>query len=188
MDNPDTWVWPTGTDQFTTGTFGNGFQSVVALTGTDGWRMANPLGREFANLYLEATIRTTTCSGSDHYGMIFRVPVVHEPDQGYLFGVTCDGRYSLRRWNSDIGPRGEMRWLVNWTNTAAIATGSNQTNRLGVMMVGSRILLYSNGTLLTEVSDNQYPSGYFGVFVGADNTERLTIMIDEMAYWENPTP
>lgn len=188
MDNPNTWIWPTGTDQFTTTSFSDGRQHITALTGTDGWRMANPLGREFGNLYLEASFRTATCSGTDHYGLIFRVPVLREPDQGYLFGFTCDGRYSLRRWNSRVGERGEMRWLVNWTSSDAIAAGSNQANRMGVMMVGSRILLYANGRLLTEVQDTTFPSGYFGVFVGSDVTDRFTIQVEEMAYWENPQP
>jgi hypothetical protein len=188
MDNASTWIWPTGTDKFTTGSFSGGYQLITALTGTDGWRMANPTGKTFTNLYLEATIRTGACSGSDHYGLIFRVPEVSEPDQGYLFGITCDGRYSLRRWNSEVGQKGEMKWLVNWTNSSAIVSGANQVNRIGAMMVGSRLLLYANGALLTEVQDTQYPSGNFGVFVGSDATENLTIYVDEMSYWLNPQP
>lgn len=186
MDNSTAWVWPTGSDKYTIGDFYSGKQVVTALTGTDGWRLANPAGREFGNLYLEATIRTTTCSGSDHYGLMFRVPVLHKPEQGYLFGVTCDGRYSVRRWNALVGTKGEMKWLVNWTTSNAIAVGSNQTNRLGVMMVGSRILIYANGKLLKEVQDNSYASGYFGVFIGSDVTDNLSIQVDEMSYWENP--
>ena len=135
---------------------------------------------------LKATFITTTCSGSDHYGIILRVPVVNAPDQGYLFGVTCDGRYSLRRWNGEIQPKGEMKRLVDLTASSAIKTGSNQTNRLGIYAVGSRLILYVNGTLLTEVNESTYPSGFFGVFVGADVTTNLTVHVDEMSYWLNP--
>lgn len=188
MDNATKWIWPTGGDRYTFANFSGGKQSVTALTGTDGWRMANPAGREFYNIYVEATVNTNTCSGSDHYGLIFAVPVVHEPEQGYLFTVTCDGRYSLRRWNADIGPKGEMKWLVNWTASSAIVTGSNQTNRLGVMMVGKRLLLYANGNLLTEVQDSTFPYGYFGLVVGSDETDDFAIQVDEMSYWENPQP
>lgn len=188
MDNANTWIWPTGSDKYTRAVFSGGKQSITALTGTDGWRMANPTGTTFTNLYLEATIRTGECSGSDHYGLIFRVPEVTEPDQGYLFGVTCDGRYSLRRWNGEVGTKGEMKWLVNWTANSAIVSGANKTNRLGVMMVGSRLLLYANGSLITEIKDSTYSSGNFGLFVGSDNTEDLTIQVDEMSYWVSPTP
>lgn len=188
MDNAQNWVWPTGSDQFTRGGFSNGAMVVTALADEDGWRMANPTGRPFSNIYLEGTFRTGTCSGSDHYGLIVRVPNIHEPDQGYLFGATCDGRYSLRRWDGKVGNNGEMRWLVNWTTTSAISTGSNQTNRLGIFTVGNRLILYANGTLLTEVSDSSFANGNFGVFVGRDVTNDLTIHVDEMSYWDNPQP
>lgn len=188
QDNANNWVWPTGSDKYTLATFGSGVQSITALTGTDGWRLANPAGREFANLYLEATIRLGACSGSDHYGLIARVPVLEEPDQGYLLTFTCDGKYSLRRWNAEVGTKGEMKWLVNWTASSAIQTGSNKVNRIGLWTYGSRLILYANGQLLTEVKDTTYPSGYFGVVVGADNTDKLTIQVDEMSYWENVQP
>ncbi len=188
MDNANTWVWPTGSDKYTLGVFGGGVQSITALTGTDGWRLANPAGRAFSNLYLEATVRLGTCSGSDHYGLMARVPVLEEPDQGYLFTLTCDGRYSLRRWNGEVGTKGEMKWLVNWTASPAIQTGSNKVNRIGLWASGSRLILYANGQLLTEVKDTSYPSGYFGVVVGSDNTKDLTIQVDEMSYWENAQP
>lgn len=188
MDDSSTWIWPTGNDQYTGANFSSGSMAVTAFTDTDGWRMANPRGREFTNLYLEATFRTATCSGSDHYGLITRVPVISQPDQGYLFTVTCDGRYSLRRWDAKAGTNGEMLWLVRWTESAAINAGSNQTNRLGIFTVGDRLILYANGTLLTEVKDATFPQGYIGVVVGSDETEDLTVHVDEMSFWENPQP
>lgn len=188
MDNATTWVWPTGTGKYTSAAFSGGYQSVTALTGTDGWRMANPQGSAYANLYLEGTFRVNTCAGSDHYGLITRVPVLTDSDQGYLFSVTCDGRYSLRRWNGKATPKGEMKWLVDWTANAAIAKGPNQINRLGMMTSGSRLLLYANGKLLTEVADSTYATGYFGMLIGSDVTKEFTVQIDEMAYWVNPKP
>ncbi len=188
MDNASAWVWPTGSDQFTSATFTNGMQAITSTDEKDGWRIANPVGREFTNTYIEATFKTNTCSGSDHYGIILRVPVVREPDQGYLFGVTCDGRYSLRRWNAEILPKGEMKRLVEWTASPVINAGSNQTNRLGIFAVGKRLILYVNGKLLSEVQDSTFSAGYFGVFAGYDVTENLVIQLDEMSYWENPQP
>jgi hypothetical protein len=188
MDSEFGWIWPTGSDKFTRGSFGSGVQTITALGEKDGWRMANPLGRDFSNIYLEGTIKTNTCAGSDHYGLIVRVPAVSEPDQGYLFGVTCDGRYSLRRWNAETGPRGEMKVLVNWTTSSAIKTGSNQVNRLGIFTVGSRLVLYINGERVSDVNDTMFPSGYFGVFLGSSVTPGFSIQVDEMSYWENVTP
>ena len=188
MNNAQTWLWPTDKDQFTSNEFKDGYMVITALSETDGWRMANPLDRQFANLYIEADMRTQTCEGTDHYGIIFRVPELHKPNQGYLFGLTCDGRYSLRRWNGLAGLKGEMEDLKPWTTSSAIIPGSNQGNRLGVFAVGKRVFLYINGQLLTEVQDDTFEKGYFGVFVGSDKTENLTILVDNMSYWENPNP
>lgn len=188
MDNSNTWIWPTGSDRYTSASFANGIQTLTSLDEKDGWRIANPAGRDFSNTYIEATFKTGTCSGSDHYGIILRVPVLRDADQGYLFGVTCDGRYSLRRWDSKILPKGEMKRLVDWTASTAINTGSNQTNRLGIYAVGSRLIMYVNGVLLTETQDSTFPKGNFGVFIGYDVTENLVVQLDEMSYWENVQP
>ena len=68
------------------------------------------------------------------------------------------------------------------------SAGSNVTNRMGIFAVGSRLILYANGQLLTEIQDTLYPSGYFGIFVGSDVTEDLTVYVDEMSYWLDPQP
>jgi hypothetical protein len=188
MDNDLAWVWPTGNDEFTSVGFSNGGMTLTALQEVDGWRLANPRGSEYGNLYLEGTFRTGTCKGTDHYGLIMRVPVLKDADKGYLFGVTCDGYYSLRRWDGTIGKDGKMEWLVRWTPSPAVATGSEKTNRLGMMTVGNRLILYVNGTLLTEVKDSTFTTGYFGVFVGADQTNNLTVRVEEMSFWDNPQP
>ncbi|MBE0698530.1 MAG: hypothetical protein IH586_16560 [Anaerolineaceae bacterium] len=188
MDKENFWIWPTGSDQFSRAEFTNGTQVITSLDPKDGWRLANPLGREFTNTYLEATFKTGACAGLDHYGIILRVPVIREPDQGYLFSVSCDGRYSLRRWNGEILPKGEMKKLVEWTANSAINSGPNQTNRLGIFAVGKRLILYVNGKLLTEAQDSNYSSGYFGVLLGHDATANFSVQLDEMSYWENPTP
>lgn len=188
MDNATAWVWPTGVDQYTTATFSGGYQTVTALTTTDGWRMANPTGEPFGNIYLEATFRTGACSGSDHYGLIARVPVLVQPTQGYLFEFTCDGKYTVRRWDGEVSPKGVMKRLVDWKASSAIATGPNQVNRMGVMLVGSRLMLYANGVLLADVQDTVFSSGNFGVMLGSQNQKGFSIQVDSMSYWLNPAP
>jgi hypothetical protein len=79
-----------------------------------------------------------------------------------------------------------MTHLVYWTANKAIVAGSGQTNRIGLMMDGSRMMFYANGTYLGEVTTSTYPSGYFGLFVGGPETPNFAITTDEMSYWENP--
>jgi hypothetical protein len=188
MKDATSWIWPTGFNDFTDVDFNDGSMSLTGLKNMLGWRLANPTGTEFGDLYLEMTVRTTTCKGGDQYGMIVRVPVLKDADQGYIFGVTCDGKYAFRKWDGTTGTKGTMTWLKNWTSSQAILAGSNQTNRIGLMMVGKRFLMYANGTLLGEVQDNTYQSGFFGVYIGPNQTDNLNVKIDEMSFWENPTP
>lgn len=182
MDDGDN--WPLGPDKYTAVEFKDGSMYLSGLSTTDGWRLTWP---KLTNFYLEMTFQVGTCSGGDRYGMIARVPDSKNPDRGYLFGFTCDGQYSLRRWNATTGSKGEMANLVRWTSSPAIKAGANQTNKMGLMAVGDRLVLYANGQLLGEVKDSIFSEGYFGVFVGARETEDFTVRVDQVRYWENPS-
>jgi hypothetical protein len=171
--------WPTDADAagFTSVDFKDGAMLLTALKPQDGWRMTfDKLG----DFYLEMTVKTGACTGKDRYGLIFRVPVKELPDRGYLAGLSCDGKFSLRKWD---GPNNSMTGLLAWKASPAIKSGSNQTNRLGVMVKGSKISLYANGVLLGEVSDLAYKTGYFGVFAGSVESASFQISVDEVDYW-----
>lgn len=186
MDRADDWTWPSGYDQYSSVSWSNGLMTLTGLTEKLGWRLANPTGREFGSLYLEMTVKTNTCSGGDQYGFVLRSPVLREADRGYFYGITCDGRFSFRAWDGKVEPKGKMTWLKDWTASKAINTGSNQSNRLGVMMKGDRFGLYVNGVLVGEVKDSTYPTGWFGVYVGPRDTKEFSVQIDRMVYWTNP--
>ncbi len=152
---------------------------MTGLSTTDGWRLSWP---RIGDVYLEMTAVTGTGSGTDHYGLIFRVPDIDAADRGYLFGVTCDGRYSLRAWDGE-----EMTSLVRATSHPSIRAGSEQTNRVGVMAQGDRLRLYVNGVLLQEIRDETFTAeGGFGVFIGARTTSGFSIEVTEVAYWDIP--
>jgi hypothetical protein len=176
--------WPIGEGTYSSASVENGHLVLTSLTSTGGWRMATT--PRLTDFYAEMTVSPVACSGGDYYGFYFRVPEIHSPDQGYLFGVSCSGQYSLRKWDGRVEPNGQSTLLVNWTDSDSIQAGSGQTNRLGVMVVGSRITLYANGALLKELQDESFPEGYLGVFVNSEVTDRFTIHVDEMSYWRNP--
>jgi hypothetical protein len=160
--------------EFTSGRFSNN-QMILTSTGVDGWTLTWPKPADF---YIEMTATTGECAGSDRYGLIVRVPDSY--DRGYLVGLTCDGRYSLRKWNPDAN-RYEV--LIGWTASEHINAGSNQTNRVGLKAEGSRFEVYANGAFLAEASDSELKEGRFGPFIGHDQTENFTIAISEIAYW-----
>jgi hypothetical protein len=130
------------------------------------------------NYHLEIPFTTGECVGLDRYGVIVRS---EDAAKGYLFAISCDGRYSFRSWN---GQRANK--LVEWTESSQIHEGSDQTNRLGIRVEGSKFSLYANGVLLTEVNDSSYPEGGFGVLIGADTTRDLTVKVSDVTYWELP--
>ncbi len=123
--------WPLGLDTYVDLKAGNGTLQMTGLTSKNGWRLS---GQKAANFYLELTGKMSACSGADQFGLFFRVPNLSLADRGYLYGITCDGKYALRKWNIDT-----MTVLANWQQDDAILTGSNQTNRIGVMVKGSDI-------------------------------------------------
>ena len=142
-----------------------------------GWRLAP---RSPKNFYLEATFTTGSCGGADLYGLVFRAKD-YSSGFGYYFEITCDGRYSLSRWDDS----GKATILGKSTN-AAILPGANKTNHFGVMANNDSLKLYANGKLLQEVKDKTFlSSGYIGPFI-AGQTGGFTVEMDEIAYWQLP--
>jgi hypothetical protein len=175
--NPN--AWSLGDDPYLDASIQDGKLVLTGKTTLDGWRVTST---EVQDAYLEATTESGDCTGTDHYGLIFRVPDRHSPNEGYLLGFTCDGRYWLRSWDGE-----NMTTLVNLTAAAAIHAGSHATNRIGVMADGDHFKLYANGTLLQEIDDSTWPDkGGFGLFIGARKTENFTTKTSEIAYWDLP--
>ncbi len=143
-------------------------------TGYRGWRTG---GTKLKDAYIEAPMHVGDCAGMDTYGLVYRSP---DFVKGYWFQLTCEGGWSFGYWN------GEQ--YVNLKDGAndkkAILTGSNQTNRIGVMASGSDHKLYVNGQLIAEVQDSTFTeAGSYGAVIAAFNTPNFTVSIDEFAYW-----
>ena len=186
FDQADHWSWPTGSDSFLSVAFDGGYMKMTGLTNLAGWRL--PLVSQQTNTYIELTANSGSCTGKDSYGIIFRVPVFKEPEQGYLYEVTCDGYFRLWKWDGKVAPNGQASILVNWKQSSAIHSGANQSNRLGVMVVDNKMTLYMNGEKIGEGLDSSYPAGFFGAFVLSRTSDDYTVKFDQMRFWENPTP
>ena len=150
--------------------------------GGDQWRVAElpPL----ADFYLEAKFTTgELCSGKDSYGLIVRAPdsSASVVDTGYIFGFACDGKYRYYRMDG-----GTYIGLQNWTDSAELKTGPEQTNTIGVRADGNAFTIYINGTKATEFSDDTYDRGLFGLMIRSSETNNLHVSVEEMAYWNLP--
>ena len=170
------------------GLYDNGHTKVSQESGALDLSAADPNGwlgwtltfsQKPKDFYLEATFETQSCSGKDMYGLIFRTP--NTSDGGYLYGFTCDGHYSLR--SADFKNNNVVD-LVKLASTDKIQSGSNQTNRMGVLVKGDQISLYVNGNLLTQVNDATFADeGYFGAFIAAYETAGFTVKMSQISLW-----
>jgi hypothetical protein len=146
------------------------FLAAKNLDWWDGWMLTRTV---LKNFYLEANFKTGKCGGSDRYGLVFR--------QGYLFGLSCDGKYSLKMWNGV-----QSIIIQDWTLSDFINKGGDQINRLRVKAEGNKFSLFANGNLLGELSDPSFQQGQFGFFVGAMQTPNFEVAVDQVATWELP--
>ncbi|HNT25274.1 MAG TPA: NBR1-Ig-like domain-containing protein [Anaerolineales bacterium] len=139
------------------------------------WGLSNRPSME--DYYLQATFVTgETCEGLDRYGVLVRAP---DPNQGYVFGFSCDGRYRIYAWDGQT-----YTPIQEWKSAAAIKQGPDETNVLGIWLDGSTIRLYANSRLLAEFTNDQFDEGQFGLMVGSGDTTDFTVFVDEVAYWE----
>ena len=175
--------WPGGADRYTDIYFTDSTMALVGISEAVGWRVAKT--EIYNNFYAKLVVSSGECAAGDAYGIIFRVPDLETPNQGYLFAVNCEGAYSLRRWNGRVG-KGFWATLINWKYTDALFDGPNQSNIIGVKVVGRSLTLYINGKYINNIYDATYGDGYIGVFVNRNKTERFTIKVDELSVWRDP--
>jgi len=181
---PGEYYWNLETDDYMAATYDDGALQLRALSEVMGWRIAST--QVLGDAYIEAVVEMGTCSTSDGYGLVFRVPEQVAYNQGYFFGVTCDGKYSLRVWDGLSGENGQTTWLRYPKGSEYVLKGKDAENTLGVMLVDDSITLYINGELVEQFVDDTYAEGFFGLFINRDNTENLTINVDQVSYWTNP--
>lgn len=82
----------------------------------------------------------------------------------YQFEINRNGYYSVWRGVNDnwIG-------LQHWTYTSAIRRGDS-SNTLRVLMIGSRMNLFINGTLVWVGNDTKLGSGQVGAFIAREGS------------------
>ncbi len=135
--------------------------------------------RKAQDLYLETRGTFGQCAGRDAYGLMIRSTGGSSGYIGYLFGISCDGRYSLRSWDGE-----SMATIVGWTPDESINAGPDATNRMGIWAVGNRLSLYANGEFLIQVDDVRHQDeGLFGLFISSAQTSNFTGLIEEIAFW-----
>ena len=139
--------------------------------------------RASADVFLQMKVDSGSCSGKQAYGLFVRGPQTSGQDvRGYIFTFSCDGNYRLDRLD-DTAPYTKEE-LIGWTKSPHINAGANETNVIGIRMIGADISLYANGFFLADKDDDEYSAGRFGLFVNAGDSGNYTFEIDELSYWD----
>jgi hypothetical protein len=158
----------------------NGKMILISLQAV-GWKTWRLTDRQISNYYLEAQFKTQSCAGMDKYGLVFRAND-YGSGMGYYYEVTCGGLFGLLKWGTS-----NQSYVINQTANTNIMQGSNQTNRLGVLVKGNSIRLFANGKQIFETNDSSFQTATkIGVFIAAVNTPGLTVEVSQIQMWNVP--
>lgn len=150
------------------------------LTGFNTWYFT---WHELTDFYLQSTFNSGSCSGMDTYGLIIRGPQHLAGESfGYVVAFSCDGQYWIFRLDS-ANPYTAVD-LVSWTHSDYILAGANKENVMGIKAIGNKLTIYANGHQIAEVTDSNYDTGRYGVFVSPDLTANYTYRVVHMSYWD----
>jgi hypothetical protein len=100
---------------------------------------------------------------------------------GYVVAFTCDGSITVSRLD-DASPW-DIEVLENDDEIAAINTGPEAQNVLGVLAEGNKFVVYANGVQVAEFEDDTFEKGRFGVFVRSAGSGAYTYRVTDLAYW-----
>lgn len=146
----------------------------------DQWRVAQSV--TVADFYMEAQFRTgEACSGEDSYGMIVRAPDQADNfiDSGYVFMFSCSGKFRIYRMQNNA-----FQGLYNWTSSALILSGPDETNLMGIRAQADQFGLYANGQLVASFVDAAFRQGYYGLAIRTRNTADFQVLVDQVSYWD----
>ena len=138
------------------------------------WEVTWP---KILDFYMEVTIEMPeTCDPKDRFGVFFRAP---DNNRGYLYGLSCDGEYSMTKWDGF-----ETTTIVEPDNNPVIATGNNSSNRIGILASADNYYLYVNGQYVDRGQDSTFiGDGKIGLFVRAATAQGFVVHFDDLAIW-----
>ncbi|MBI5293325.1 MAG: hypothetical protein HY872_15730 [Chloroflexi bacterium] len=169
--------WAVGdTDDSTVTVSGGVLTYIQKAPGSFSFRI---IGRQGADYFTQVTTTLPRgCGAGDKFGLMFRV---QDTDNYYVYMIDCDGRYRLARYGS-----GASTSVVDWTRSSAIKRGRNAVNKLAVLAKGNDLALYVNDTPLTTATESVYADGRFGLWVGSNVTNNLTVAFDDLEVYSLP--
>jgi hypothetical protein len=151
---------------------------VVRTTG-DKWQWGKSES-EFADTVIEVDAFVAIGPSNDNAGVAVICRLTIRPDEsvdGYLFGISPDGYYTIRSITSS-----SMSPLVDWTFTDAVKLGA-QTNQMRATCNGNDLSLEVNGELVGTARTIPDGSTFGSVAFAAISFEDIETLVE--AHFDN---
>lgn len=130
------------------------------------------------DVYAEVTAAIGACSGKDSAGLAVHINGTGF-DQGYALEIACDGTFRLREFITKAAPK----LILNWTAGPDIRKGPNASNRIGLLVKGSKLYVFANGKLEGRTESSDYATGTYGLYASAESTAPLEVTFSDFALW-----
>lgn len=183
FDNDDNWVSNSGNLPDTGNIKLEIADNTMYVTGKnpdfDTWWLSSPT---YGDMYLEMTVNTGDCVGSDAYGVILRAGTDEGSFGAYIAGFTCKGEFFVRRVDSSDPYVVDVIYAV--TRDDDVRIGADKTSVLGFLADGNQFTVFSNGYELGTFYDDNYELGRYGVFVKAGDDGPYTYQVEQIRMWD----
>lgn len=130
---------------------------------------------ESANMLVETDVTYFSGPEEAEFGLLFRYVDQHN---FYAYIISSLGTYSL--WKQVDGT---WEQLLPWTASEAIVTGTEATNRIGVLADGNEITLVVNDVGVAQTIDNTFSHGQVGIAVGSTAETGPIVLFDNLDLW-----
>lgn len=156
-------TWPTGPDEDTLGDIdwriqdGRYLWQASAVSGFVWWTL--PEAELVQDFYLAVDVEHLEVPEDAEAGLVFRS---NGESDYYNLSLNNLGDFSFYMHSQD-----GWQEMIGWTPSGYILPG--EVNRLEVIAVGSRMLIYVNNHFLVEVQDDRLTEGEAGLIIGLSN-------------------
>ncbi len=175
FDNANNWTLFNNDCFATTVTGGKFVMEAKGALELSCWEVSWPLIKDY--YYQSEVVMPAVCNANDRMGLFFRAP---DNDRGFLFGIQCDGKYSLSSWDGET-----TNVFVAPTDNTIVSAAPESLNVIGVLVDGATMSIYANGQFLAQVQNVGFTdNGKIGYFVrAAVENEGFVVLYDNLSVW-----
>ena len=170
--------WPTYTDENATVDYADrAFLIKVDAPKFSAWSAGDATSDlNLADFYMEVDVARDVGPADANYGVLVRF---NDDNNFYFYGINGLGSYAFWKLVDN-----EWEVVSDWEKSDAILKGEGETNRLGILVQGSRVTLLVNDEVLTQVVDDAFSEGNVGLYVETRKKGGVEVSFDNVDIWK----